>query len=169
MTAIAQAQVARPGGEVGVGAGMRTRLAWWMALAAGLGFAAAGLYTVGRGFDARAEVRAQLLAENITTPEDAAIPNVRVADHVTAHAQADVIQKHLFEITDGKTYAQLDRDDPRRETAFQAAMLRTSLMSAALAWHTADLAIGVGAFIGAVGLLLIVGAALLRPGRDAIP
>lgn len=65
-----------------------------------IGFAAGGSYTVLRGFDARGEVRAELLAESIVTPEDARIPNERVDDHITAHAQASVIRTHALERTD---------------------------------------------------------------------
>jgi hypothetical protein len=39
----------------------------------GLGFLAGGAYATMRGLDAKAEVRETLLAQNITTPSDAAI------------------------------------------------------------------------------------------------
>jgi len=143
----------------------RTHLAWWLFLLAAIGFMAAGPYTIARGLDARNEVRDQLAAEKIVTPEDAAIPNAPVVDHATAHAQADVIKKHALEATGGKTYAELDREDPARQTAFTASTLRTALMSAALAWHVADLAIGIGVFITAIGVLLLIGVAMLRPTR----
>ena len=46
----------------------------------GLVFLGAGVYTVHRGFDAKHE----LVAQNITTPADASIPNVAVNDARTA-------------------------------------------------------------------------------------
>ena len=52
----------------------------------GLVFIAAGVYTVSRGYDARKQVRAELLAQHITTTPDAAIPNVPVQDAKTARS-----------------------------------------------------------------------------------
>lgn len=141
----------------------RARTAWAILMIAAIGFVAAGSYAVYRGFDARDQVREQLVGEQITTPDDASIPGVLVNDDVTAMAQADVIQKHALEATEGKTYAQLDREDPARETAFRASTLRTSLMSAALAWNVANLVIGFGAFAAAIGILIVVGLFLIRP------
>lgn len=150
-------------GPPGGASGWRNRAAWWMVFMVGLGFMAGGGYTIARGLDARDEVRAALVAEKIVTPEDASIPNAPVVDHRTAHAQADIILTHMLEATGGKTYAELDRTDPARQTAFTASALRTSLLSAALAWHTADLAAGVGVFMVAVGLVMAFGSMLLRP------
>lgn len=141
----------------------RSVIAWWMVLIVGFGFIVGGIYTVVRGYDARDEVRDALVAEKIVTPEDAAIPNAPVVDHVTAHAQADIILKHMLTATGGKTYAQMERTDPLRQVAFTASALRTSLYSAALAWHTAELAMGVGLFMGTVGLLMLIGSLLVRP------
>ena len=39
----------------------------------GVAFLGGGIYTALRGFDAKDQVRAELLAQRITTPEDAAI------------------------------------------------------------------------------------------------
>lgn len=143
----------------------RVTVAWLLLFVAALGFLAAGPYAIVRGFDARGDVAAQLKAEHITTPEDASIPNVPVVDDKTAMAQADIINKHALEATGGKTYAQMDREDPLRPVAASAASLRTALMSAALAWNTANLVIGVGAFITAVGGLLLVTLLLLKPKK----
>jgi hypothetical protein len=141
----------------------RVRAAFYILFAAAIGFVAAGSYTVVRGWDARGEVHDQLVAQRITTPEDASIRNAPVDDAATAKAQADVIQKHALEATGGKTYAQMDREDPARQTAFTASALRTSLMAAVLAWETANLAMGFGAFVAGIGLLLVVTLLLLRP------
>ena len=117
-------------------------------------FFIAGPYMAYRGFDARAQVRAELRAENIVTPEDASIPNARVEDARTAQAQADIIKEHTLKATGGKTYAQLERTDPARATAFQGDMLRTALLSSVLAWNVANLVIGLGALVFALGLVL---------------
>lgn len=141
----------------------RQSAAWLILMAAALGFVAAGCYTVARGWDARNQVGAQLAAEHITTAADSALPNRPVVDGPTAKVEADVIRTHMLKATGGKTYAQLDREDPLRTVAFQGSMLRTSLLSATLAWNVASLAIGFGAFVAGVGLLLASALMLLRP------
>ena len=152
---------------VTAGSDKKVHLAWWVAILAGIAFAVGGGYTITRGFDARSEVRSALAAENITTPADASIPNAPVLSHQTAHAQADVILKHMLEATGGKTYSQLERTDPARQTAFTASTLRASLLSAALAWHTAELAMGFGLFMLVIGLMMLGATMLFRPRKAA--
>lgn len=141
----------------------RVRVAWYVLLVASAGFVAAGSYTVVRGWDARNQVRDQLLEQQIVTPEDASIPNAPVDDAATAMAQADIIQKHALAATGGKTYAEMDREDPARQTAFTASALRTSLLSAVLAFNVANLAMGFGLFVAGIGMLLGFVLILLRP------
>lgn len=69
----------------------------------------------------------------------------------------------MFEATGGKTYAELDREDPARATALTAATLRSMLLSAALAFHTSELVIGIGLFIAGIGALMLLALVLLRP------
>lgn len=139
-------------------------------------FVAGGGYTLLRGFDARDQVRDELIAQNITTPEDASIPNARVDDVATAKSMADVIEKHALTITGGKTYSEMGRflaadgkgdtndekaakldaagkpvANPLRNTAFQASALRTSLYSSVMAFEVATLVIGLGAMLLALG------------------
>ena len=142
----------------------------------GLVFVAAGVYTVLRGFDARDRVREELLAQNITTPEDASIPNARVDDPATAEAMADIIDVHAREATGGETYAELGRylaadgsdtndeaaalldpegrpvPNPLRNVAFQASTLRSSLFTSVMAFNVADLVVGLGAMMLALGV-----------------
>ena len=133
-------------------------------LGAAAAFFVAGPYMAYRGVDAKNQVRAELRAENITTPADASIPNARVQDDKTALAQAEVIEKHALAITKGKTYAEMDRTDPARATAFQASALRTSLMASVLAWNVANLVIGLGALVFVLGLVLLgVGLVIRKP------
>src|SRR5262245_15622860 len=75
----------------------------------GLVFLAAGGYTIVRGFDAKDQVRDELMAQRITTPEDASIPNARVDDAATAESMADIIGTHALEATDGRTYSEIGR------------------------------------------------------------
>lgn len=71
---------------------------------------------------------------------------------ITAWAQADVIDTHALEATGGKTYAEMDREDPVRPTAMNGALLRGALFTSVLAF-------GVSFMAGGVGLTLILLAA----------
>jgi hypothetical protein len=133
-------------------------------LVSAVGFLGAGPYMVYRGFDGRAQVRSELKAEHIVTPEDASRPNVAVVDGPTAQVQANVIKKHTLEATGGKSYAQLGRTDPARTTAFQGDMLRTALLSSVLAWNVANLVIGLGLLVTVLGFIaLFVGLVIRKP------
>jgi len=129
---------------------------WIAPLAIGVLFVAAGVFMMVEGRNAKDEVRNAIVAENIITAEDASIPNVQVNSAATAKAQADVIEMHYLESTGGLTYAELDRDDPARETAFRAANLRTSLNLAVMGFKVSDLVIGIGAFMVVIGAAFVV-------------
>jgi hypothetical protein len=105
-------------------------------------------------------VTVQLSEENITVAEDAAfLQGAPVTDPLTAWAQAEVIQKHTLELTGGQTYAELDQDDPLRETAATASYLRTSLFTSIVAFGVALLAAGTGV------IAILYGWSLLALGR----
>ena len=70
--------------------------------------------------------------------------------------KADIIEEHTLDITGGLTYAELDRDDPLRETAFTAANLRTSLNLAVMGFEVSNLVIGLGAFMIVIGATFVV-------------
>lgn len=110
-----------------------------------------GLVTAFYSFDAYQEATAELASENIVTPDDASIPGVPVNDIKTAVSQAEIIQEHILERTEGKTYAEMDREDPNRESYTRAVVLRTSLFSAALALGLAQLGLVLGAVAFLVG------------------
>ena len=148
---------------------IRTRtIAATLTLGAAAAFFVAGPYMVYRGFDARDQVATQLKAEHIVTPEDASKPNVAVVDGPTAMVQADIINKHALESTGGKTYAQMERTDPARQTAFNAAALRTSLMSASLAWEVANLVIGLGVLVFFLGVILAAVGLVIRKPEETV-
>lgn len=151
----------------------------------GLVFVAGGIYTLVQGFDAKASVRDQIVAQNIVTPEDATIPNALVQDADTAHSMGLIIEKHALEATGGKTYSEMGRfltpdggdtsdeaaalkdengnpvPNPARNTAFQASALQSMLHSTHLAFEVSDLVIGLGAMIVVLGLAVAgIGVAL---------
>ncbi|HWL35576.1 MAG TPA: hypothetical protein VNQ77_05230 [Frankiaceae bacterium] len=137
-------------------------------LGAAAAFFVAGPYMVYRGLDARDQVATHLKAEHIVTPEDASKPNVAVVDGPTAMVQADIIQKHALESTKGKAYAQMDREDPARQTAFNAAALRGALMSSALAWEVANLVIGLGVLVFGLGVILLAVGLVIRKPEETV-
>ena len=97
----------------------------------------------------------QLAAENITVSEDAArFAGQDVTGPFTAYAEAEVINKHALEATGGKTYAELDREDPARQTAMQASFLRASLFTSVVAFGVAAMATVLGIVMVLIGWAL---------------
>lgn len=102
-------------------------------------------------------VSAQLRAENITIPDDAmAFQGQTVAGPLTAYVQADIIQRHALDASGGKTYAELEQDDPVRAVMMNASFLRASLFTSVVSFGVAAFAMGVGA------LSILFGAAVNR-------
>ncbi|MGA7282644.1 MAG: aromatic ring-opening dioxygenase LigA [Acidimicrobiia bacterium] len=93
-----------------------------------------------------------LREEKITTSEDACLAGRTVAGPFTAYCEAKVIEKHTVEATGGKTYAELDRDDPLRQTAATSSFLRASLFTSVLAFGVAAMALGMGILFVLIGL-----------------
>lgn len=90
--------------------------------------------------------------QNITTPEDACLPERTVRGPFTAYCQAKIIETHTLEITGGQTYAELDRDDPLRQTAMNSSFLQASLFTSVLAFGVAAMAGGMGVLFVLIGL-----------------
>ena len=90
--------------------------------------------------------------QQITTADDACLPGRRVADPFTAYCEAKVIEMHTLESTDGLYYAELERDDPRRETALTSSFLQASLFTSVLAFGVAAMAVGMGLLFLLIGL-----------------
>ncbi|SDC32908.1 hypothetical protein SAMN05216410_1649 [Sanguibacter gelidistatuariae] len=99
----------------------------------------------------------KLSQEGITVSDDASfLAGRHVNDPFSAFAQAEVINKHALAMTDGKTYAELPQDDPRRETVMNASFLRASLFTSVVSFGVAALVMGLGV------LFILVGWALRR-------
>lgn len=121
---------------------------------------AIGVIFVVSGVSAWFAVSAQLNDENIYVSDDAGrFAGQQVTGPLTAYEQANVINKHALAATEGKTYAELDQDDPARQTALTASFLRASLYTSVVAFGVAAMAVGIG-----VSLLLVGWA--LRPGGE---
>ncbi|MCX6415009.1 MAG: aromatic ring-opening dioxygenase LigA, partial [Actinobacteria bacterium] len=54
----------------------------------------------------------------------------------------------------GKTYAELDREDPLRQTAMTGSFLRASLFTSVVAFGVSALVVGLGALFILVGFAL---------------
>ena len=82
---------------------------------------------------------------------------------ISAYCQASVIDKHTLNITGGKTYAELDKDDPNRATAMNSAFLQASLFTSVVAFGVCLMAIAVGAVLALIGFALRTPAAARAP------
>lgn len=90
--------------------------------------------------------------QQITTSGDACLPERDVTGPFTAYCEAKVIETHTLESTDGLYYAEMERDDPRRETALTSSFLQASLFTSILAFGVAAMAIGMGLLFVLIGL-----------------
>ena len=105
-------------------------------------------------------VRDQLSDEKITVSDDAdRFAGDPVDGPFTAYEQARVINKHALAESDGLTYAQLDQDDPRRDTVMTASFLRASLYTSVVSFGVAFFAFGMGV------LMILIGWALLSVNK----
>jgi ABC-type sugar transport system permease subunit len=146
---------APPGGRRGGGRGVR--LIGVLVAVIGVVFVVAGVATY-------VLVATTLSDERITVSDDASyFAGDQVRGPLTAYVQADTIAKHATEIADGKTYAELPQDDPRRDTVMTASFLRASLFTSVVAF-------GVAVLVTVLGLVLVaLGWALRRVGRELGP
>jgi len=129
---------------------------WTGLIGFGLVLIVSGLFMVGQGMSARDEVTSTLADEHIITSQNAEIPLKPVTGPDEAKAQADIIKQDALNITGGKTYAELDRNDPNRNLYLNSVVLRTALMQSYMAFKVADLVMGVGALVAVLGAAQMV-------------
>lgn len=124
---------------------------------------AAGLILSLAGAGTWVLVQNSLADENITVADDAAhFGGQHVNGPLTAYYQADIIKHHALEASKGKTYAELDRDDPVRATVMTGSFLRASLFTSVVSFGLAAMAIGLGIVFILIGLAM---RALARPSE----
>jgi hypothetical protein len=98
-------------------------------------------------------VHRELSDEHIVVADDAQHnAGEKVEGPFTAYSQAMVIKTHALEIGNGKTYAQLAQDDPKRDTVASASFLRASLFTSVVAFGVAALVVGLGVMFILLGL-----------------
>ena len=101
-------------------------------------------------------VSATLADEKIVVADDATcLAGQNVAGPFAAFCQAEIIAHHAQEATGGKTYAELGRDDPLRQTAMTASFLRASLFTSVVAFGVAAMAIGIGIVFILIGVAIL--------------
>ncbi|MEU9510363.1 aromatic ring-opening dioxygenase LigA [Micromonospora sp. NPDC048170] len=111
-------------------------------------------------------VQSQLADERITVSDDADwFAGEKIDGPLTAYAEAEVIEKHSLEASGGKTYAELDREDPTRQTVMTGSFLRSSLFTSVVSFGIAAMVMGLGV------VLALIGYSLLSLSRriDALP
>jgi ABC-type sugar transport system permease subunit len=100
-------------------------------------------------------VSTTLADQRITVSDDASCAaGDGVNGPISAYCQADIIDQHTLEITGGKTYAELDREDPNRAVAMDSAFLQASLFTSVVAFGVAAMAIVVGLELALIGFAL---------------
>lgn len=126
----------------------------------------------------------QAVAENITTPDDASIPETAVRGPFTMKAQSDIIVHHQLDRTDGLRYAEMPRQvaqldeagNPVLDENGEQVMVPNAARSSWITATTLTTALGLGvmayavsAFAVVVGITLagcgVVFLALRTPGR----
>jgi hypothetical protein len=135
-------------------------------LVIGFGSVAGGAFGIWYTWD-------QAVAQDIVTPDDAAIPGVAVRGPLSMWAQADIITHHQLDRTNGLYYSQMDRQVPAVDEAGNPVLdengepvmidnqARTSWVTAT----TLTTALGLGILSFAVGAFAVVmGIALALAG-----
>lgn len=114
-------------------------------------------------------VSSTLADQNITVSDDAArFGGDPVDGPLTAYYQADIIEEHALNATEGKTYAELERDDPLRDVAMNASFLQASLFTSVLAFGVSAMAIAGGVLFILIGLGIRDVAERTLPARDQV-
>ena len=130
----------------------RHRFARWTGILAII----AGAFMIVAGGVVWGVVSSQLAEQRITVAEDSEwFPGAAVVDPFTALAEANIINEHALHSSNGKTYAELDREDPARTSVMNASFLRTSLFTSVVSFGVSVFAMGTGLMFGLFGGALI--------------
>jgi hypothetical protein len=112
-----------------------------------------GVILIAAGVGTWLVVSSTLADQKITVSDDADCrAGAPVAGPYEAYCQAKVIEKHTLEATEGKTYAELDREDPLRATAMNSSFLQASLFTSVVAFGVAGMAVLAGFLFILIGM-----------------
>lgn len=104
-----------------------------------------GLLFIASGAASYYMAHTQLKAQEITVADDASfLAGDNVDGPFSAYSQAATVEKHALGITKGKTYAELDQEDPIRAVAAESSFVRASLLTAVTAFGLSALVAGLG-------------------------
>jgi hypothetical protein len=146
----------------GVHAG-RVRTIGLITLIAGVVLAVAGAFTY-------VMVSITLADENITVSDDAKyFAGDEVNGPLSAASEAQTIEKHALAASGGKTYAELPKDDPNRQTVMTGSFLRASLFTSVVAFGVAAMAVGIGIIFALLGWALMGVAKSMAASAYAAP
>ncbi len=112
-----------------------------------------GIVLVLAGIGTWIVVSSTLADQNITVSEDAScLAGDEVNGPLSAYCEAQIIEEHALEATDGLTYAELPRESELRPVAMNASFLRASLFTSVVAFGVAGMAILMGIVFVLIGL-----------------
>jgi uncharacterized membrane protein len=115
-----------------------------------------GALLVAAGVVAYATVSSTLAAERIVVADDApCLGGQVVSGPMAAYCQAAAVSRHTLDATGGKTYAELDPTDPRRDIALNGSLVRASLLASVVAFGIALMAMGIGIALALIGVTLM--------------
>ncbi|WP_211277962.1 aromatic ring-opening dioxygenase LigA [Couchioplanes caeruleus] len=131
---------------------------------------AAGILMVIAGAATWFTVSSQLADEKITVSADAdSFAGNKIDGPLTAYAEAKVIEKHALAASGGKTYAELAKEDPKREVVMTGSFLRSSLFTSVVSFGVAAMATGLGVLVALIGYALLLVGKHLTPASGAAP
>ncbi|HXV72660.1 MAG TPA: aromatic ring-opening dioxygenase LigA [Acidimicrobiia bacterium] len=112
-----------------------------------------GIVLIAGGIATWVVVSSTLGDQNITVSEDAScLAGDEVNGPLSAYCEAQIIEVHALEATDGLTYAELPRESELRPVAMNASFLRASLFTSVVAFGVAGMAILMGIVFVLIGL-----------------
>lgn len=139
-------------------------------LSLGVVLLVSGVYMMVSGMHARSDVKEGITGENLVVPDPQVlltypgahapdgveVPNVLIDTAAEADAQAHVIRTHVLDQTDGKTYSEMERDDPNRDLYLHALTLESALHQAQIGFETTRLVTGLGVLVIVLGAGTVV-------------
>lgn len=112
-----------------------------------------GIVLIAGGIATWVVVSSTLADQNITVSEDAGcLAGDEVNGPLSAYCEAQIIEVHALDATDGLTYAELPRESELRPVAMNASFLRASLFTSVVAFGVAGMAILMGIVFILIGL-----------------
>ncbi len=142
----------------------------WGTALLGIAFVIGGLSMLFLGYQTNSELVQDLRSQNLEVqnpailltyeharaPEGVDVPKVLIDTAQEANDQAEVIMHHTLAATEGKTYSQLDREDPNRQLWVTSLTLQNSLHMAQMGLQVTLLVMGIGVAFTGLGLAVLI-------------